>query len=81
MFLTNRQNHHTHYQGTAFRLKFPIFTNIAIFIKPWRNNQLLQYNQTISFYKQTIKKLTIIKKKQFSRTNVFIQNRFISFDK
>ena len=25
-------------------------------------------------YKETIKKLTIIKKKQFSRTNVFIQN-------
>ena len=32
-------------------------------------------------YKETIKKLTIVKKKQFSRTNVFIQNRSISFDK
>ena len=28
-----------------------------------------------------IKKLAIVKKKQFSRTNVFIQNRSISFDK
>ena len=28
-----------------------------------------------------IKKLTIVKKKQFSRTNVFIQNRSISFNK
>ena len=26
--------HHTHYQGTAFRLKFQIFTNITIFMKP-----------------------------------------------
>ena len=28
-----------------------------------------------------IKKLPIVKKKRFSRTNVFIQNRSISFDK
>ena len=33
--------HHTHYQGTAFRLKFQIFTNITIFMKPWLNNQIL----------------------------------------
>ena len=26
--------HQTHYQGTAFRLKFSIFTDITIFIKP-----------------------------------------------
>ena len=28
------EGYHTHYQGTVFRLKFPIFTNIAIFNKP-----------------------------------------------
>ena len=38
-------------------------------------------NHTILLYKETIKKLIIVKKKQFSRTNVFIQNRSISFDK
>ena len=32
-------------------------------------------------YKETIKKLTIVKKKQFSRTNVFIQSWSISFNK
>ena len=26
--------HHTHYQGTAFRLNFQIFTNITVFTKP-----------------------------------------------
>ena len=31
--------------------------------------------------KETIKKLTIVKKKQFSRTNVFIENTSILFDK
>ena len=32
-------------------------------------------------YKETIKKLTTVKKKQFSRTNFLIQNRSILFDK
>ena len=31
--------------------------------------------------KKRLKKLTIVKKKQFSRTNVFIQNGPISFNK
>ena len=36
--------HHTRYrkkyQGTAFKLKFPIFNNNTIFMKPWLNNQI-----------------------------------------
>ena len=39
------------------------------------------YSQIILLNKETTKKLTITKKKQFSRTNVFIQNRSILFDK
>ena len=39
------------------------------------------YNQTMLLYKETIKKLTTVKKKQFNRINFFIQNRSILFDK
>ena len=42
-FFRRFECHHTHYQGTAFRLKLAIFTNI---MKPWLNKQIL-YNQTV----------------------------------
>ena len=40
-----------------------------------------QSNKTMLLHKKMIKMFSIIKKKQFSRTNVFISSRSISFNK
>ena len=52
--------HHTHYQGTAFRLKFQF---LLILQYSWNRDKTIKYyNQIILLYKETIKKLTIVKK-------------------
>ena len=80
LFIFRRfDQHHTHYQGTACRLKFKF---LLILQYSWNRDKTIKYyNQIILLYKETIKKLTIVKKKQFSRTNDFIWIRSISFDK
>ena len=62
----------------VFCLNFSVETKIKIL---FLISYFKYYNETILLYKETIKKLTSVKKKEFSRTNDFIQTRSISFDK
>ena len=62
--------HHTHYQGTAFRLKFQF---LLILQYSWNRDKTIKYyNQIILLYKETIKKLTIVKKNNLAELMLYL---------